>query len=1063
MKPIKLILSAIGPYANKITLDFSDYEERGLFLITGDTGAGKTMIFDAICFALYGQTSGSYRNTGNLRSEYASLDTKSYVDFYFEHQGKDCHIYREPESERPKKRGNGTIKIRESAVLYVGEDTPVEGLREVNGQIIDMLHINGDQFKQISMIAQGEFWNLLNADTGKRTEILRQIFLTDGYSQVGLKLKNHMDVSYREMNSAKESILQYYGDVRIDESGEGETYVPAREGYLDRKEKTEAAGAIWDPESLLDSIDSLITEDEKEESRKKEAIEPEEEKLSKLGEVKALAEQNNQVLDRLKSLENDWKTCRDKEEEFQKLALLVRKQADAVRRIRPVYVAWKEDSRECQKNLETITGRTKELEDQTRLSSQLHDMEEEILAREPQALSYEAEAGRIRADQERYQTRQNLVSECSRLETLIKETDGSLQTVQKKEEELREKILSDQNTRQQLLESPALYVEAREEVDRLTQRRDELDQVLHENLPRWQKKEQELKSLQESFTIKQAHFEEARDRREKAEHALENCRAGILAKNLSEGQPCPVCGSTHHPAKATMPEESISEDALQHLKEEEEKISAEYKNALMKAEAANSAWNVLTEQLISTLCRFLEKVPGTEQDKVPGTLIDQGRELFRQLSSLIPEKRRERDRLKGQAEALKELEDRLAKARSEELPDLEARKNKLSEDKRSIEVEHSQKKGLLEGLQALPYPDWDTAEKEASRLAGEAEKIRKEIRGHRKEMAKADEELASLKAAVATLKDQQKTLEQKRADREEELNRLLGASGYDDVKEMLVYMVDPSVIDENESRIREHEEEKASILARLEQTRGDARGKEYKDLAALSEEVRIQKEKTDHLKASLIETSARIRDNRKIADNIRSQGQIFEKSGRDYQICRRLYNLVNGTTGKGKITLEQYVQAAGFDGIIRAANRRLLPMSGGQYELYRREDALSRKTNTFLNLEVLDHFTGKRRPVGDLSGGESFKASLSLALGLSDTVSSNMGGIQMDALFVDEGFGTLDRKSIESALETLISLSRTSKLVGIISHREEVAEAIPDKIRVVKKKDGSEIILEQDI
>ena len=160
---------------------------------------------------------------------------------------------------------------------------------------------------------------------------------------------------------------------------------------------------------------------------------------------------------------------------------------------------------------------------------------------------------------------------------------------------------------------------------------------------------------------------------------------------------------------------------------------------------------------------------------------------------------------------------------------------------------------------------------------------------------------------------------------------------------------------------------------------------------------------------------------------------------------------------KAKITFEQYIQAAGFDNIIAAANRRLLPMSEGQYELCRKEDSDDKKSKTILNLEVRDNFTGHKRPVGNLSGGESFKASLSLALGLSDTVSSNMGGVQMDALFVDEGFGTLDRKSIENAMDILINLSGTDKLVGIISHREELMENIPQQIRVTKTKNGSRI------
>jgi len=235
------------------------------------------------------------------------------------------------------------------------------------------------------------------------------------------------------------------------------------------------------------------------------------------------------------------------------------------------------------------------------------------------------------------------------------------------------------------------------------------------------------------------------------------------------------------------------------------------------------------------------------------------------------------------------------------------------------------------------------------------------------------------------------------------------------------------------------------------------------DIALLKEQCDSLKKEETAKRSAVTDIEHRLDENTKKLDKITAQESVLEKARKENEICKRLYDLVKGTTGNGKITLEQYIQAAGFDGIIAAANRRLLPMSEGQYELYRQEDSLGKKSNTFLDLEVLDNYTGHRRPVGNLSGGESFKASLSLALGLSDTVSSNIGGIQMDALFVDEGFGTLDKKSMEGAMNILINLSGTRKLVGIISHREELMENIPQQIRVKKNKDGSQLSFETGI
>ena len=230
-------------------------------------------------------------------------------------------------------------------------------------------------------------------------------------------------------------------------------------------------------------------------------------------------------------------------------------------------------------------------------------------------------------------------------------------------------------------------------------------------------------------------------------------------------------------------------------------------------------------------------------------------------------------------------------------------------------------------------------------------------------------------------------------------------------------------------------------------------------MAVLKETARVQEAVVKTLQKKHADIERRIINNSNILTRIEEKSGELSKSRREYTVCQRLYNLVKGNTGNGKITLEQYIQATGFDTIIRAANRRLLPMSEGQYELYRQEDSLGKRSNTFLDLEVLDNYTGHRRPVGNLSGGESFKASLSLALGLSDTVSSNVGGVQMDALFIDEGFGTLDRKSIDSAMEVLLNLTGANKLVGVISHREELIDNIPQQIKVRKTKHGSEMIV----
>ena len=258
MKPIKLIISAIGPYAGQLPeIKFDAFVGKGLFLISGDTGAGKTTIFDAICFALYGTTSGTYRDTKNLRSEYAKDSDKSYVEFYFSHQGREFHVRRQPPYERQKQRGSGVVLEKEKAILFEAGQVPIEGLTQVNNAVKELLHIDEKQFKQIVMIAQGEFWELLNAKTEQRTEILRTIFLTSGYKNIEYKLKDRMDASYKTKVNAENSIIQYFEDVAANEEDE------IFDELEDLKSRAGQSKSTWNLDEILGMMERLVCQTEK--------------------------------------------------------------------------------------------------------------------------------------------------------------------------------------------------------------------------------------------------------------------------------------------------------------------------------------------------------------------------------------------------------------------------------------------------------------------------------------------------------------------------------------------------------------------------------------------------------------------------------------------------------------------------------------------------------------------------------------------------------------------------------------------------------------------------------
>ena len=330
-----------------------------------------------------------------------------------------------------------------------------------------------------------------------------------------------------------------------------------------------------------------------------------------------------------------------------------------------------------------------------------------------------------------------------------------------------------------------------------------------------------------------------------------------------------------------------------------------------------------------------------------------------------------------------------------------------------------------------------------------------------KEKKSADEAVARVQASIAT---QKQALEQQKSDAQmlkQRLNEKLTACQFASVEEMQAQVATDAEIHAEETKLADYDKKVTEVAARLSQLEQeqDARHRTLVDLEQLQQEHTSKRVQVETLRTALQAITFRIQNNCEKQQNIRAQQVAYEKAKKENDTSYRLYTLVSGQTRNGKITFEQYIQAAGFDSILQAANRHLLPMSDNQFQLYRQTNAVGKQTNTFLDLEVLDISTGKRRPVGNLSGGESFKASLSLALGLSDTIAENRGGIQMDALFVDEGFGTLDSKSLEETKDALLSMSGENKLVGIISHRDELMD-IPQKLRVTKGRGGSRIQME---
>ena len=1055
MKPIKLAISAFGPYGGRVPdIEFSDFEEKGLFLISGDTGAGKTTLFDAICFALFGETSGSYRDTKNLRSEYADDKTESYVDFYFSHQGRNYHVYRQPSYERAKQRGQGVTSIKEKAVLYEDEKLPIEGLTQVNNAVKEILGIDEKQFKQIAMIAQGEFWSLLNAKTEERTGILRTIFMTGGYKNIEYRLKDRMDANLRIKLNDEASIVQYFRDVTTgDES-------MLREELSDLKSKAGGSKSAWNIEQLLDIIQRVITEDEQQLQDMKPAVKALEEAFDRENKELATAKLNNDFLERRDKLLEQKNKLELRKEEIATLKESLKKQKDAVYKGKPVLDRLKKAENACdlaENDIEKSKGELLSAEKAVTQASEAYDLSEE---KRPFAEERRKTAEKIEGEKEQYARRDVLSQELKTLGLNKKAIDEKAEELEELEKSLKEKIAELLKVTKELREAPGELVKSQNLLSGYRGLKDTADRLIDDRIPAFRNRSGSLETLREEYSRSRDEYDHSVEKRLVAEKQLESNRAGILAAKLIEGEKCPVCGSVHHPFPAPLSEETVSEEEYKKLKEAEDLLQAKKTKALTAAESEKAALEEIKEQLRIDICDFLENdvFEGKEYDK------SQMESLFAalltetdHLKEIISGSEKQVRMLKKNAQTYEEALEQLEKAQGDESESLLQQKSECRRELEEITGKISAAQATLKELSKLKFPDWNTAKKEMDSAIKDYKDISDEIDGAFDKKVKAEKKVAEIKASIAAKQENLKALSEEKKTSEKELKEVLKQLRFADIDELNSFIVPEKMITTAEKDISDYEKEVSGNTSFLKEAEKAAKGRSYIDIDELKARVRDKEKKVKAMRDEKMVITLRIEGNRSKFDRIEAQREELEKATGEYAVCKKLYDLVRGNTGNGKITLEQYIQAAGFDGIIRAANRRLYPMSDGQYELYRQEDSLGKKSNTFLDLEVLDNYTGHRRPVGNLSGGESFKASLSLALGLSDTVSSNLGGIQMDALFIDEGFGTLDKKSIDNAMDVLLNLSESNKLVGIISHREELIENIPQQIVVTKGKDGSHL------
>ncbi len=1081
MKPTKLVMQAFGTYAEQTEIDFTQFEEKGLFLICGDTGAGKTTIFDAISYALYGEASGSYRDTKNLKSEYVDKKVESFVDFYFTHQGKDYHVCRKPSFKYTNRNGKPDEQA-EKVTFYQPDGTTLEGAKNVDGTkekpgaIPQLLNMDAGQFMQVAMIAQGEFWKLLNAKTNERTEILRTIFQTDAYKKLELKLKNRMDVSFAARKEREQSISQSFREVKVEpaEISEGISGILAEDlaedseeqprsvvqRICDLQEKLQDSKAVWNIEEMLTLLQAVIGEDTEKAKQKETVLAQAEEELQKLQGTLVSAKDNNAILERYARTKEEREVLESQKGLFEERRIQLDRTKQATYKVKPEYDAWSAKEHEWERTKQLITDGAQTLADCQTRAGMADAKVKETEALRPEAEQCQKIVDKVREEEPRYKEREMLQHELGQIQLQLAaqeqqevELGTAEQTLQKRIGELQEQQAVWKEEPQQLAQAQAAH-------DKLLDSQKKTESIAKNLIPAWRRKQQELEEAQREYRKNQDAYESAKEAFTHADRLYRANLVGILASDLAEGDPCPVCGATHHEKLATLVEASVTAEQCKELKAVEEKKLDAFNQATASASSLRAVVQAKELQLKEQIrgCMTPAFIGGVEALEELLVIFERQRA---KLVDAVAQSREQMDTLQQNCEKLREVEAMLARAQGTEMARLAEQRKSLVEERQSLIAKQAASQATLAALQTLSYPDWEAAMQEGNHALARVTEIQTALDTAAKEKKSADEAVARVQASIAT---QKQALEQQKSDAQmlkQRLNEKLTACQFASVEEMQAQVATDAEIHAEETKLADYDKKVTEVAARLSQLEQeqDARHRTLVDLEQLQQEHTSKRVQVETLRTALQAITFRIQNNCEKQQNIRAQQVAYEKAKKENDTSYRLYTLVSGQTRNGKITFEQYIQAAGFDSILQAANRHLLPMSDNQFQLYRQTNAVGKQTNTFLDLEVLDISTGKRRPVGNLSGGESFKASLSLALGLSDTIAENRGGIQMDALFVDEGFGTLDSKSLEETKDALLSMSGENKLVGIISHRDELMD-IPQKLRVTKGRGGSRIQME---
>lgn len=925
MKPLQLSMKAFGAFAEECRIDFMPFDKSGIYLITGETGAGKTTIFDAICYALYGTASGDVRDPKQFRSQYADPKQITCVELRFSCGNKQYLVNRTPPYLRAALRGSGMVEQKAEAELWeILLDKTAEkkeiicsGAQAVTDKVVELTGMDGKQFRQIVMIAQGEFRKFLLSSSVEKGKILRQLFHTQNCDKIQQILKERLDQQRAHVREQETQMLTLLHQAS-----------PAGEKQAELYEARLNFSGMAAAEELCDMLKASAAELSEQAASQSEQVQEQQKAIESLLQEIEQGRQHNAVL----------KQLRQAEQEQQKGAV----------------------------QLELCEAAAKKADAD---AEKVPELQEQVTLLQHSLPKYEEVAVLQAAESALQMKRKTQELACAQAKLYWEQTNASCQRLSR---ELEVHV-----------DSAVDCANLKHAIEKDTQRQQSTRQ-LQDLMTEQQKAQKELeRRSQRAQQAETWYFSEEKPAYDRTERQFFQSMAGNLARKLEENEPCPVCGSREHPHPALYTEDTVTEEQFQKAKERQQ-------NALQQMEEHKKS---LTQQ--EERCKMLEQ---QVQQQLVHCGLDEtddfavAQQLAADLQAAITQNNRLLKERKEQLSAQQQKQQQLAKQQAE-LPRLQA----------AYESSHAQLEQLTQELAVK------TAERE---------------------QCQAGLPYASLLLAKKQLEQKQSTIRQLEQAQQQ------AAQKWQQQKEQV----------SSQQKLVQH----------LRETVKDKPAYDLQTAEQTLEQKRSEKERTEK---RCRQSSQQAQQCRTIAGEVQKRYRSWECEARQGNTLEKLYQMMTGTLKKGeRISFERYVQTYYFNRVLQFANQKLYQLSNGRYQFRRRQEETAHNISSGLNLDVLDQYTGKSRSVETLSGGETFLASLALALGLSDTVQQQSGGIQLNAMFIDEGFGSLDSTALDNAVQVLQQLSDHQRTIGIISHVSELAERFEAQLQVEKSENGSHVI-----